>query len=56
MEVVVKGVVALGARRRVAWLIIVCSIDVVYRYSFVLRYVKMVFTIDIVNSFLSDVD
>ena len=49
MEVEVKDIVALGARRRVVWLIIVCSIDVVYRYSFVLRYVQMVFTIDFVN-------
>ena len=38
------------------WLIIVCSIDIVYRYPFVFRYVKMVFTIDFVNCFLSDVD
>ena len=49
MEGEVKGIVELGARRRVVWLIIICSIDGVYRYSFVLRYVKMVFTIDFVN-------
>ena len=45
----VQGIVALGARRRVVWLIIICLIDVTYRYSFVLRYVKMVFTINFVN-------
>ena len=56
MGVEVKGIVALGARRRVVSLIIVCSIDIVHRYSFVFRYVKMVFTIDFVDSFLSDVD
>ena len=56
MEVEVKGIVALGACHCIVWLIIVCLINIIYRYSFIFRYIKMVFTIDFVNCFLLDVD